>query len=694
MKQAKEMFDKIGILIKELQLFFRILFEDKTVIVFLGVYLCLSKSYRGMIDFLTSINTGIVAIILLLLLTIVFLVAFSSKKNLLRLKIERVFSKFSLVLIYLFFSAFDPDNNLPLIFIELLFFCIFYFNTYIFYELYGDLKKIKIDKILPIYESFDLFIITNCTIYSVLNFISIDLLSEQYLSFAVWMMLLIPILVIALSIFRGVKTAQTIKLKFKCYIEDLSDMDDIKDKGFYSDTIIDGSRPNYHIFKVELDELYDRLFNISDSNYDNCVVKILNFHARNIQKCGSYFYLMTNKNDNDLLKLNMIIENGEKRYYVIVALKTDNVGDFNFVSYQETLVAKRRFLPLPKFIYRIIDVNRKFDYQYLAFQSIVIDDDEADKMKDCSKIMNSYAIDSRKFYVHSGDYGVGKTLIDTLIINTNGNLPLVISGYSDGIENDFIRYVFNKLQLQIKGKTAASFYEYVAILASATSVLIYLINISGFTIKSLVMWMFNIFIGETVNMLFFVPVVTIVIIVLILSVAVRIIYNTMFSYVSSKFRITSIQEDYYCEKIYKLIKKKRNIRIVIEDIDRLDEEHLRNLFTKINILNSNLINIDYPIGIVSYDENRIKGKLGINEYEEVFNKIFISEISPELNLNKNKIKYYDLNVEYLKDYVAREKGIENIEQIINDCAIKDGDNFRSLREKLYKVHLRIDKHIF
>ena len=376
----------------------------------------------------------------------------------------------------------------------------------------------------------------------------------------------------------------TAKLSFDCFIKSIENIKQIEDKGYYSHYVINEDKLDYLIFNVDLSPLCHYLFNSK-----NCYVTVTNLFSYNVDntKPKSQIYLALNKKRDKAYSIKMVLKKNNKKYFVVLLIESTAAND-------QCIVTCRRIMTVKPIIlggFYDVKIENRVSNKYFSLNSIVIDDETSEEINKLSKAMNEPSIGGQKFYFHNGKYGTGKTLTDIFAISASGNSPVLISGWSSGAEGDIIRYIYSKIVLKSKRKSSLSYIEANATFLSMTGLLLIISNMSGIVIIDVVATLLNCINihNDILNL-----VITLLIIVIVPFVLTYLFSQHKTKYISSQLKANEIEEDYYCDKICEVMKKHTDLRLVIEDIDRLQPDQIVNIFSKLNLLNIKLSLLYHP----------------------------------------------------------------------------------------------------
>lgn len=280
------------------------------------------------------------------------------------------------------------------------------------------------------------------------------------------------------------------------------------------------------------------------------------------------------------------------------------------------------------------------------------------------------ATSNAHFLNHNGAFGIGKTTSGVIELCNKGYSPIIISPWEDNLANDFIYSIYKELRRETNIRTSRKLYmqtniifwtSYAALLLAATEIS-------------------EKFFGGFTNLDFRCNLLIILVLYLIYkNVYMRfldriIIYKNQFNDFYKRAMVEDIVTMLDNEYSGKYI-------LLIEDIDRLEIEEVRQVFREISFINRCYNQIgkrNKPIGIVSFNKKELERKYSklrnIPEtYIELHKKIFYEEFKTSSYLKDNKEIYINNTCEELK-------------KIGIDICLKGGKGFNKQRYKRSKIY--------
>lgn len=446
-------------------------------------------------------------------------------------------------------------------------------------------------------------------------------------------MLLILALILMLSSF-SLNDENTFKINFVHHNLDINEIM----QGLYFSNMYDKKRKNYNIIKIDLANLFEAV----GGTLENFVIKNkFCTNKRSLTLKRNYFYLyVTNFTKNCKIIMDVKIKNKkniEKNYKIRLDISFVNLESLAIVEEYKVSIL-RRYLFARDFYEKKELILGDYNKLFLAYNTIYINENE--EYKKIKVALNEEAICARKWIEHKDDFGNGKTLLDKIIVNSLGYSAVVVSSWESGYDEDFIRAIYNKLSdnrgiVHVMQWTiiAAFLLPIISELISKISILIY----QNYEILD-------------ENSLF------LIITLLLLVIVVIICINFRLDIILFKKDGTKLFEEAYIKYIRrKLIEN--NIMLIVEDVDRLSEEKVNHVFSKLSLLN-NSINLNRQLGIISYSIDELfnnrenNGELN-KKYREIKEKIISNSIDTKADTSINKIGYVKINNNYLKEYYKK-----------------------------------------
>lgn len=530
-------------------------------------------------------------------------------------------------------------------------------------------------------------------LYSIYNSLEKDYINYIPVMLSVFSLLFVPFMAMWSSIKMKKAPMHNMEVSFLNL-----DAFDIIEYGFYTFHSKPISPKSGRFFKFDLGEVF------ADSS-----IQILNyeklFFGKDPERCQDKqkFYLFIediNQKSSFLIK----IQTSNDKYYtrIDLCINFKKVGDeiiyTDYNVYNYYVRKKEMNVHMMRFEYNLLPFFYRL-YQYN--ENIVLTENELE-------------VDNRKWLVHKGHFGSGKSALDTLIVSNAGVLPVVISPWEEKYDNDDIVYlIFKHLIKESKIKfikpTQSVFLFFLATVITLSvfmkSILTYLCNIlvmDGFIniIFGKLTTILEFFNPEKVNeklLVFLLNQDNYTIIGFIgwfISVFVAIVFASYFlpAIIIHSKNTMKAHQDYYLKGIAKILEREK-IMMILEDIDLFENDSRNMIFRLASSINKACANLTRAIGILSYeypneDVNRV-------DIETLENKVVYREIVKNYNENVSKHKYFKmciyvmLAVQSQFDYYNKEECIRKIKKNYSYTIsiIEDSENMPRMKEVNFrKIH--------
>lgn len=407
------------------------------------------------------------------------------------------------------------------------------------------------------------------------------------------------------------------------------------------------------VFKITLDSIFPE-------NAINSEIKVLNcdfvdkFHTVNDEsKTRKYFYFTINNIEymrNRKLKLIISYQQRGKKYKYRydLYLETKLVGNEKviasyFLKYcrAHVIFGKEIKAKYSEEDYRqqfILMLNSSHKYEKTIMEG-----------ENTSYFMTQKLYDSRKWFLHDGPFGFGKSSLDITFLSNAGYYPIVISPWESNYDNDILYLIYDKVLTETHVKPSfcnkSTIFFWIALLLALITLFhgiidfLYRLLVNIDYTKALLdvelelsltkFKLSDIFDGQIRGEAFIYSVSFLISLLL----TKRLLPNVVIHVKNS----SKIHQSYYVKGIQKAINQNK-VMLLIEDIDRLSEEAALNTFRILSSLNGGFLNRRSPIGILSYDQKYIKHK------DELKNKIVYDTIFDELSFESSKELYF---IDYL-----------------------------------------------
>lgn len=260
-----------------------------------------------------------------------------------------------------------------------------------------------------------------------------------------------------------------------------------------------------------------------------------------------------------------------------------------------------------------------------------------------NKLTNQNEFDTRKFVLHDDSYGIGKTTLDILYLFNIGYHPIVISPWEDNYDNDMLYLIFENVMRTTKKfiycPNTTVFMFLFGTIVSLTPLIYFIINyiFSNLRFNEQFLNRFKepfIFFDFAIGLF---PG--------FISLIISIIVTCMFmpSIIIHAKDSTKIHQRFYLEKIKNQLDKKKII-LMIEDIDRLKPDGIRNVFRLLSSINKVSASIHKVIGIITLSTENLKSYTELESDIDALNR---KTIKAKVFTEYSKIESMKL---YFKEY--------------------------------------------
>ncbi|RGC50880.1 hypothetical protein [Absiella sp. AM29-15] len=492
--------------------------------------------------------------------------------------------------------------------------------------------------------------------------------------------------------------------KFKINISYISlNFIDIIEHPIYFDDIDDekDEEADKRIFKIKFDS--------NGKDISNLKIHVLNhqYYPAQIEKGNidtSYIYFVIKNTTNTLSKLKLVLEyekhGKRKKYRCNIYL--------NLFRYQTEITI---YNPVIEMLHYALFFKQPSKFlrkspskkQYVKELSLLLNnayyyEDDIMLGENTELFRTQELRDIRKWILHDGKFGVGKSVLDFSFLSAQGYKTIVISPWEENYDNDFLYLIYSKIKDNTKGLNkldkSVKIFEIAMIIALYTLInqIIHLLTILSNHIHEIIKLYFmgalnkNDVYKNLINLLNDYGVINF----LINSKDIILICGSVFiAYIITKYLLpyaivhskntTKIHQSYYVQSIDNLIQKD-NIMLVIEDIDRLEESACKDLFRTLSLINSRFSQRKKPLGILSYNSNN--KNLKDIDYD-LRNKAIYDKIFKDISLKKSMVIYFENYINAIETVAG--KSIANKDGMITYIANNRKLNFRDVHVELDKI---------
>lgn len=421
----------------------------------------------------------------------------------------------------------------------------------------------------------------------------------------------------------------------------------------------------YRIVKIDFSAFMEQVYTLEEIlvlNHYHICPKIIEMQNNN----SSFFYLCIPKSFNNFLSFKILIRYKDEQelsynesFKLFLEFKQDN--DYVFVSNYKVLERQHILCPI---MHKELNVDSEFNYDYLVLDSFIYDQKS---MEECQSILNGRLHESRKWVLHDGKYGCGKTMLDMNSIQSSGFIPIKISPWESNYDIDVLKLIYDKMKEKVKPPkfciTKSTFIYFGIILFTTSTVYNNFLKLSKPLNDSLLTF------------------------ILLVTISGFLFFVFLDDLIIFKKDSTKTYQDFYVKRIAKMVKENPSIKLIIEDIDRLNQNSFYDITRVLSFINSNICFKHNCIGIISYSSDYlIKVLTNKDVLIDIQNKIIFKEIFYDYNYEKTKKDYLVKGVECLIQSRNFENiDFENIETEIKKAKFKNSINFRDVHSCLYEV---------
>lgn len=395
---------------------------------------------------------------------------------------------------------------------------------------------------------------------------------------------------------------------------------------------------DFRVFKIELKEFFpvnSKCKKIQLLNHKYMEGPLFDHEGK------TYFYICIRKKlkrYNTTLILNLHYQVEGKKRVARVSIVMDFININNEIICKEHIVEKFHRMYKPVF-QNEIKVKNTADFHYgKLFERSYIYNFDMNHENETNKLLKSNEIrDIRRFVLHDDKYGKGKTTLDVLYSSNLGFIPIVVSPWEENYDEDILYLIFDKVMkaadnnLYMPNKNVFIFY--IASIIAFTTLLNDIIKFLYLALnewKSLIFGLIEQF-GPLKILFEIIQLFPKDAIIGILSLFISIILSLKYmpTIIIHTKNSTRVHQKFYLDAINKQLLSKK-IMLIIEDVDRLEEKSVRNVFRLISSINH-----------MNTFKNAIIGIITFNTKEEV-----ISNLDNDLASLKNKTIRGNIFMEY------------------------------------------------
>ena len=312
--------------------------------------------------------------------------------------------------------------------------------------------------------------------------------------------------------------------------------------------------------------------------------------------------------------------------------------------------------------------------------------------------------DTRKWLLHDGKFGSGKTTMDLYFAMQHGYQPVIVSPWEDNYDKDILQLIYLKISENFRGdffddlsaifQTKAFIFWPIAaaaiivfcdndIIKGVFDIVYYRILDTFFSSFSIALQFIPLGLHEIRDIFF-------------IFISIIIAYKGLSGFILFKKDSTRDYQDFFITRIKSMYEYNQNILLIIEDIDRLNPDVYNNVFRILSLLNKEFYEKEI-IGLISLDRRIIENKTRKNlfdceskeerSFKDFENKIIYKEIAKNYDYQASMDAYINEGIQFLYQYYD-DLGMEELE---NEAKRKSSDNFRDVRKNMSDIISKYSK---
>lgn len=443
---------------------------------------------------------------------------------------------------------------------------------------------------------------------------------------------------------------------------------------------------SYELFNLKYNDLLDNNMNLYIEDFYNqdsegrlLKIKIDTINNNEVKslKILNHFYVNfkndTSKNNTNYFyyyvsgfffisksNLKLLIKTNENTYIVKMKLELSTLQDEIIINDFYYSWSKTK-----------ISFDKKKELQYhgkFSFSKILKRNYEVSILND--DLFKESSFDTRKWLLHKGSFGTGKTTLDILSLNNLGYIPIIISPWEDNYDDDFLYLIFDKMKKKSKKifflpERHTFIIFIVSVFAVFTALYTMLNSIDNFSkVNHLVFFNLTSYTYLCIYLL--------ILFISFMSILYLLPYLIIFKKNSSR-----IYQDFYLNNIKYMLNRNSKLILLVEDIDRLDPKYICDILRILSKLNNSQWNSDRKLGIISCNHKVIEN------HDMTFNKIACGELFADVKSRKYMWKFLRKSLEALERIKKMSFHIE-YSRISEENFISD-ISFRLIKDTLEKL---------
>ncbi|MDQ0361654.1 hypothetical protein [Breznakia pachnodae] len=167
--------------------------------------------------------------------------------------------------------------------------------------------------------------------------------------------------------------------------------------------------------------------------------------------------------------------------------------------------------------------------------------------------------------------------------------------------------------------------------------------------------------------------------IIIIVILTYVIYKIMIPYIIIfKKDYSRIYQDFFVKEIKKMLIYNKRFFLIIEDIDRLQEDEALSVFRTISNINSSFLLRENILGLLSYDDGIFEfSTQGKRIYDDLENKLVLDNVESYYDPQQSMITYFT----QIHDFIIKEYELRGqSDDIIKVLKKLDGNVFRLINK--------------
>ncbi|MDF9824453.1 hypothetical protein M2475_000829 [Breznakia sp. PF5-3] len=472
-------------------------------------------------------------------------------------------------------------------------------------------------------------------------------------------------------------------------------------EGAYQPSYIDNANNG----EIKVNDKILLLCDINESEKHNIIrLKIhLSYKNQNYQnrKCSSF-----------LKKRNY-----EYKYYEIL---------LGFTIYSTLLIPSEKYqVEFKKHSFKRKSINQKIamlnkgevDDKYLFRKLILNSISKIYYFNDLSNTidLNKKVLDNRKVLLHDSSFGMGKTTYDVMSIVNQEKIPIVVSPWESNFDHDILYLIFDSVRTETSTKKFSTFRDgimffYLIVTAIypffvdhfttvftntveiVSEAFVMFFNLEKFEIYRIISRKFDEIISALHRVMPFI--IGIVMYFVIILIARWIFKKIIPSLIIFKKDYTKIYKTFFIDSIMEMLSKNPNYILLVEDVDRLENNAQNETFRILSSINTLLPKYSELFCLLSYDTKEADSPNKI-DYKVINNKIIYRKWGEKYEKEQSMKKYISFIFNMIALLYEHNEGysvqINKLEEEVKNSGDESGINFRDIHSILQAILNDLDE---